>query len=134
MEKWNQGIFTTEPGLHPHQNIFDEPVLIDNGHNDLVPVDLTVGLLIERSLFFGHLPVPKLSGFRDELSGNVITNAFTIGLLSTEEVFRQWHPIQPGEELPVNPVLTLTGLVGWVNARVPSYSLVPPLPYFVCWS
>ncbi len=34
------------------------------------------------------MPITQISGFKDELSGGVITNAFTLGILSAEEVKR----------------------------------------------
>ena len=113
MRQWNSGVFETTPGQHPPQNIFDEPVLIDSGYNDVVPVELTVGLWIQQALYFGHMPISRISGFKDELSGKVITNAFTIGLLSPDEVEQSWLRVKSEAEIPVSPVLRLNGLVGW---------------------
>jgi hypothetical protein len=113
MKKWNEGVFETTPGHHVRQNIYDEPVLIDNGYNDVVPVELTVELWVEQQLYFGHMPILKMSGFKNELSGKIISNAFTIGLLDPAEVRQGWRRIQSEEELPMPPVLTVRGLVGW---------------------
>jgi hypothetical protein len=113
MKKWNEGVFNTTPGQHSRQNLFSEPVFIDNGHDDVVPVELTVGLRIERQLYFGHMPISQMSGFKNELSGKVITNAFTVGLLSPYDVEHGWLRIQSEKDLPMPPVLKLTGLVGW---------------------
>lgn len=116
MKKWNEGLFPTEPGIHADLSIFDKPeVLVDNGYNDLVPVELTVSLWVDQQLYFGELPVSHISGFKDELSGNVISNAFTIGILDPEEVERDWAPINSDEELPVRPLLELIGLIGLEN-------------------
>jgi hypothetical protein len=54
-----------------------------------------------------------MSGFKDELSGKVITNAFTIGLLDPDKVERDWRLIQSESELPMSPLLRLSGLVAW---------------------
>jgi hypothetical protein len=90
--KWNAGFFPTEVGEHINLPIFDVPeTLIDNGYGMKIPVELTVSTLVQRELYFGQLPVPRVSGFKDEFSGMVITNAFTIGLVSPEEVERDWH-------------------------------------------
>jgi Restriction endonuclease len=113
MDKWNRGVFTTEPGHHPGQLIFDEPVQIDNGYNDVVPVELTVDLYIERQLFFGQMPIQKISGFKDELSGAIITNAFTTGILNPEEVLASWLRIDAEKDLPVKPVFRFIGLSLW---------------------
>jgi hypothetical protein len=52
-----------------------------------------------------------MSGFEDHLSGKVITNAFTIGLLDPERVESEWQKIEKIEDAPVLPVLRMIGLV-----------------------
>ena len=46
-----------------------------------------------KQLYYGQLPVPRISGFKDELSGLVITNAFEVGLLDPDTVERDWKAI-----------------------------------------
>lgn len=87
LDKWNNGLFPQEPGEHPDLSIYDsEEVLVDNGYGTLIPVKLTVSLHVDQQLFFGELPVLRMSGFKDELSGGIISNAFTVGLLDPEDV------------------------------------------------
>lgn len=113
MQKWNEGFFPSDPGEHPDLDIFDETtVYVDNGYGDIIPVDLTVSLRVEQQLYFGQLPLSQISGFKDELSGRVITNAFTIGVFDAVEVERDWTPIGSEEELPMAPVIKLIGLIG----------------------
>ncbi len=113
-QKWNEGHFPIEIGDHENLNIFDEPkVMVNNGYGMLVPVNLTVSIHVSQELYFGMLPVPKISGFKDEVSGNVITNAFTIGMLDPEAVIRDWQKIKSENDLPTMPALTLIGLVGY---------------------
>ena len=50
---------------------------MDNGCGELIPFDLTVSICVEKQLFFCNLPIKQLLGFKDDLSGAVITNAFT---------------------------------------------------------
>jgi hypothetical protein len=88
-------------------------VLIDSGYNELVPANLTVSLIVTKQLFFGHQPIDHVSGFKDELAGAVITNAFTVGILDPDDVWRNWQRIDSEDGLPVKPMLRLTGLVGW---------------------
>jgi hypothetical protein len=64
---------------------------------------ISVSLLVRRELFFGQLPVPRVSGFKDEFSGKIITNAFTIGLLDPDEVARSWLRIASDAEAPLDP-------------------------------
>ena len=115
MKKWNEGRFPIDPGEYHDLNIFDEAVVIDNGYgyNLVVPVKLTVTLWVREQLYFGQLPISRISGFKDELSGNVISNAFTVGIVSPDEVEKGWLPIQSEEELPLPAVLEMVGLVGY---------------------
>jgi Restriction endonuclease len=116
MSKWNEGRFPTEPGEHNGLPIFDEAeVLLDNGYGQLVPVTLTVTLLVEQQLFFGELPIQKISGFKNELSGEIITNAFKTGIFDPQEVWDHWKRITSMDELPTQPMFALRGLVGWVR-------------------
>lgn len=114
IKKWNDGIYPDEPGEHRDLPIFETvQVLIDNGYGDLIPVNLTVSLFVERQLYYGQLPITRISGFSDELSGGVITNAFTTGIFDPDEVTRSWLPIGLEAELPVRPLFGLGGRVCW---------------------
>ncbi len=88
-------------------------VLIENGYGQLMPSELTVSILVRQNLYFGHIPIQQLSGFRDELSGAVITNAFTIGLVDPNEVEQNWTRINSKEEAPSPILLTFIGLIGY---------------------
>lgn len=119
-EKWDSGQFPSDAGAHENLNIFDAPtVFIDNGYEPplrmRIPVDLTVSLLVERHLYYGPLPVPRISGFLDQFSGKVITNAFTFGLLDAEEVERDWLKLSSVADAPVRPVITVSGLYAWTD-------------------
>ncbi len=115
MDKWNEGRFPAELGEYRGLPIFDTlEVMTDNGHGMKVPVKMSVSLHVKRQLYFGQFPVLQISGFKDELLGGIITNAFTVGILSPDEVERDWQKIDTEEEAPIHPVISLTGLVGWV--------------------
>jgi hypothetical protein len=114
MRRWNEGGFPSEPGQHDYVALFDQKtVLMDNGYGELIPVDLTVSIWVQRQLFFGNLPIKQISGFKDELSGQVITNAFTTGILRPDDVYNNWQRVDSIDSAPQLPVLTLTGLVGY---------------------
>ena len=116
VEKWNSGRYPTEVGEHHELPILDKvTVKTDNGYGMIVPVDFSVSLVVQKELYFGQFPITQLSGFRDELRGGIITNAFTVGLLSPEEVEQNWKRIDDVEEAPVKPVMTLTGLASWIT-------------------
>lgn len=114
--KWNGGYYPTEPGTHDDLTIFDAPqVLVDNGYGSETTATLTVSILVQQQLYFGHLPIPRISGFKDELSGKVIANAFSIGMIDPNEVERSWKPIDSIDEAPMEPLMTLVGLLGYAE-------------------
>jgi hypothetical protein len=88
-------------------------VLIENGYQQLMPSELSISLLVKSTLYYGFIPVQKLSGFKDELSETIITNAFSIGLIDPNEVEKTWKRIESEAELPMQVLLRLTGLIGY---------------------
>jgi hypothetical protein len=115
VERWNNGGFPTGVGEHENLPIFDEVATSDNGYGMQVPMHFYVGLHVTRELYFGQQPITKISGFKDEIKGGVIANAFQVGMLDPEEVERSWTKIEDEAEAPIRPVMTMTGLVGWVE-------------------
>jgi hypothetical protein len=114
LERWNNGGFSIEPGMHDYVPLHEQAtVLVDNGYGELIPVDITVSIHVEQKLFFSNLPIKELSGFKDELSGHVITNAFTTGIFHPYDVWENWKALASLSEAPQPPVMTLTGLVGY---------------------
>jgi len=114
VRKWNEGRYPTEPGEHRNLLIFETPdVLTDNGHGQRIPVRLTASIFVRQQLYFGELPIRKISGFKDELSGAIITNAFTTGIFDPNDVTQNWRPISSEDELPIRPMMKLGGLIAW---------------------
>ncbi len=108
--KWNEGVLPSDPGEHERISIFgDTKVLIDNGHNDTVEVELTVGLFVKQDLYLGHLPIDEINGLKDEHTGAVVTNAFTVGGLNPEEIERTWQRVENEESLEFQPLLKVVG-------------------------
>jgi len=108
--KWDEGLFPSEPGEHDRIPIFGETkVLFDNGHDDRVEVELTVGLFVKQHLYLGHLPVEDINGLQDEHSGAIVTNAFTLGGLNPQEVERSWSKVEDIESLEFEPLLKVVG-------------------------
>ena len=108
--KWDEGLFPSEPGEHDRISIFGETkVLFDNGHDDKVEVELTVGLFVKQNLYLGHLPVEDINGLQDEHSGAIVTNAFTLGCLNPQEVERSWSKVEDIESLEFEPLLKVVG-------------------------
>jgi hypothetical protein len=119
IQRWNNAELPTSVGEHQNLHIFETQTFMDNGYEpplkSRMPVELTVSTIVQRQLYWGLLPVPHISGFLDQLSGKVITNAFTVGILDPDEVEKTWTKIETENEAPVTPVNSLTGLVGWTE-------------------
>jgi len=108
--KWDNGLLPSEPGEHESVSIFgDNKVFIDNGHNDTVEVELTIGLHVKQNLYLGHLPVKEINGLKDEHTGKVVTNAFTMGGLNPEEVEKTWKRVEDINSLDFEPILSVVG-------------------------
>jgi hypothetical protein len=120
VERWNSGELLDTLENRENLPIFgDINVQTDNGYGRLCPVELYVDISVHEQLFSGQLPVLQISGFKDEMAGLIITNAFTIGLLDPDEISEKWTPIKSESELELKPVIKLQGLVCWdENARV----------------
>jgi len=112
--RWDAGEFPIEAGEHKGLKIFaEDKVFMKAETGTMGAVDLTVSLHVEQQLYVGDLPITKMSGFKDELSGKIITNAFTTGVLSIEDVEKNWKEIAIESDAPVPPVIKLQGLVAW---------------------
>lgn len=113
---WNRGQYPSEPGRHEGLPIYGrKDVLIENGYGQLMPSELSVSVVVQQKLYFGHIPITQLSGFRDELSGAVIANAFSIGLMDPNDVAANWTRINSIEELPSPVMMRLIGLIGYAS-------------------
>lgn len=110
--QWDAGLYPSEVGEHERIPMLPKPLKMDNGYAMQIPVDLTIGLQVTQTLFYGQFPITRLSGFHDAIRGGIITNAFEVGLLSLEEV-HTWRKLSDISEAPVKPVLKLSGLYGW---------------------
>jgi hypothetical protein len=114
VQKWNSGGFPMEPGTHRDLPLFDTMnVEIDNGHGGRAEVSLYAGIWVERYLYYHQLKITKITGFKDEIKGDLITNAFETGILSMDDVETSWKRLKDESEAPVRPVLTLTALYCW---------------------
>lgn len=114
VRRWNDGDITDELGETGKVPIFGEAEpFVDNGYGAQVPVDLYAHMKVHRQLRFGQLPISKMSGFKDECSGHVITNAFEVGILDPDEIERDWEKIEDESEVEPKPVIVLRGVLCW---------------------
>jgi hypothetical protein len=114
IERWERGEYPAEPGEHHDLKIYEsEDVLIENGYGQLMPSILTVSFLVRQTLYYGQIPIQQLSGFKDELAGGIITNAFTIGMIDPNVVEKTWMRLNSAEEAPTPVLGRLTGPIGY---------------------
>ncbi len=124
MRRWNMGELPSQPGVHEKLQIFGDTPHMDNGYGMNIPVDLWVSLTVRRNLFYGMMPITKISGFKDEIGGGVITNAFETGVLDPDKVWDEWERIEKEGDCGLPPVLGLQGLIGW-DAAHPERASIP---------
>lgn len=106
-DKWFNGSYPQEPREHAGLPIFpDGDLFIDDGFGGRAKVELTVNLIVEQEIYFGSLPIEKVSGFRDELgSGALITNSFTTGIFDPIAARESWTRLNEEAEAPTRPVI-----------------------------
>lgn len=108
-QRWDEGKYPVEPGLHEVPLCGDLPAKIDNGYGQIVPIDLTALIEVSRRRFFGQTPVPKIKGFQDSQTGAVITNAFELNLLDPDDIEKNWKEIGDADP-PTLAALFVRGL------------------------
>jgi hypothetical protein len=114
MKKWNSGGFPTDVGIHGNLPIFDSmEVFADIAEGPHIEIVCFANLLVQRTLFYHQFPIERMTGFKDEISGGVITNAFETGMLDLDEVERSWKRIGDISEAPISPVLILHAMHSW---------------------
>lgn len=102
---WDKGKFPVAPGHHEVPLCGESTARINNGYNQIVPIELTAILEVSRRRFFGETPISKVKGFEDLQTGHLITNAFELGTLDPDNVEKTWLEI--GENDPPSPAALL---------------------------
>lgn len=119
LSRWNECDITTEEGETGETPIFGEIVpWVDNGYGQRIPVNLYANMIVHRRLRYGQLPIRRILGFKDELKGDIITNAFEVGLLDPEEIEREWKEIAKEEDADLQPVIVLRGVTYYDMQKV----------------
>ncbi|WP_370281698.1 restriction endonuclease [Pseudooceanicola sp.] len=113
IEKWNSGSLPIEPGRHEELSIFEGETYMENGHGMIVPMKPIVSITVQRQLYYGLLPVTKMTGFKDEIGGGVITNGFDVGVVSPDEVVSKWKKIAHEDDCDQPATIKILGLTVW---------------------
>lgn len=108
--KWNAGDLPIEEGEYVDLDFLGQPVLMDNGYGELLPITITANVMVKKRLYFGKLSIKQISGFKDEKNGLVISRGFTTGPLDVETVEEEWQQIKSEDDLTVKPIMVITAL------------------------
>jgi hypothetical protein len=117
LRAWNSGALPLQEGLHEEQRFLQGDTFL-RVEGELFQVLITADLQVQKSIYFGHLPITRVKGFADALSSPTrltFTNGFGTGWLVLDEVIAKWQMIASRESLAVQPALSFV-----VSAIVPA--------------
>ncbi len=107
---WNRREISEEPG--PRRVLLKpDPIFAKAQNGEFAQIEIVGDFEILRKLYFGELPLTKFSGFRDEVTGNVVLPSNTeiiTDVLDTVEVETNWQRVPSIDTLAVKPVMILT--------------------------
>ena len=109
-EMWNKREISEEPA-HRRIQIKPNPIFIkaQDGHFEQVEIIGKVDVI--QKLYFGGIPLTKVSGFMDESTGNLILpngSEIITDVLSWAEVEDSWQRIPSLDSLAVKPFMVVT--------------------------
>ncbi len=107
---WNRREISEEPGIRQIL-LKPEPLFAKSKHGPFVHIEIIGEFEVLQKLYFGEVPLTKISGFRDEATGNLVLPSNTeiiTDVIDTEEVERNWMRITSVESLAVKPFGILT--------------------------
>lgn len=105
-KNWNDNQYPIEPGNYENLELMKGITKIKS-NNLYQELNIKLNLLVASRLYFGELPIQKLSGFKDELSGKTISRGFTTEIIDVVDIQNNWQRINTSDELAVKPMLTL---------------------------
>lgn len=109
-KSWNRRELPEEPGLYrKHLRLGDTFVMSQQG--ELEEVGVAAEFEVEARHYFGHLPLTKVTGLRDEETGDLILpgeSEIVTDWIDTVEVEQSWLRIPGLEALAIKPFAVLT--------------------------
>ena len=103
---WNSGKLPFEIGKHKGLKFVEDDAYTKVDNVFYGPVEITVGILVVRKLFFGTIPLEKAKGFANEITKGFTTNTIEFGV-DVVEVEKKWQEISDPSELSIQPTVTL---------------------------
>lgn len=108
--KWNRREIPQEPGQYPGIEVSLEPTFVKAADGHFEEVKFEGNFEVVKKLYFGELPLTKVSGFKDEVSGNLVlpgNSEIITDWIDTVEVERSWLRIPSIEALAIQPAMVL---------------------------
>ena len=112
-ETWNRRKIPTNQGSYADISVSDTPVLVQASDGHFEQVEIMADVDVVQNLHFGQVPLTKIAGFRDEVSGTLVlppTTEIITDWIDTIEVERSWLRIPSLEALAIKPIMILTAL------------------------
>jgi hypothetical protein len=108
-KNWNDNNYPIEPGKYDGIDLMKGVTKIksDNRYQEL---NIKVNLLVESKLYFGEVSIERLSGFKDELTGKIISKELVTESIDFGDVQNNWERINSINDLAVKPIITLIAL------------------------
>lgn len=101
-KSWNVGKLPVEVGKYENLKFIEEDAYTKVENTFYGPVEITAGIVIDRKLFFGSIPLEKGRGFANEVTGGFTTNSIKFGL-DVVEVEKKWRRLSDLNELAIRP-------------------------------
>jgi hypothetical protein len=104
-QAFNSGEISHEPGVHRVVLAAAEAHTRVGGV--LHPLTVVATVEVKKTLYVGRVPLTKIQGFHNELTGATLTKGFTTDWIRREDVLKSWWVVDSLEDLAIRPVLTL---------------------------
>ena len=107
---WNRREISEEPGLQ-RIRIKPDPIFVKAQDGHFERIEIIGEFEILQKLYFGELPLTKVTGFRDEVTGNLVLPGNTeiiTDWIDSVEVETNWRRIPSLDSLAVKPFMILT--------------------------
>jgi hypothetical protein len=108
--KWNRREIPSEPGSYVGIELSSETTYVRSKDGQFEEVRFEGNCEVVKKLYFGELPLTKVTGFRDEVSGNLVlpgNSEIVTDWIDTVEVERSWLRIPSIDALAIKPTMIL---------------------------
>ena len=108
--KWNRREIPSEPGSYMGIDISSEPTYVKAEDGRFEEVKFEGNFEVVKKLYFGELPLTKVTGFRNEVSGKLVVpgnSEIITDWIDTVEVEESWLRIPSLDVLAIKPTMIL---------------------------